>query len=196
MVAWHIVEKYDNMNFIPSTQAFKCKCYPGGLIKNFKDQLCARGNQQLELINFSDTYSPVVQQTTVLLMITLQILIGLKSKHVGVTASFLRSNIVYGENVYVYLPKGFYKYSKTGRKKCLKLKKKFNGLRQSPRAFWKYLIKKLEAWGLQQQEFYMCLFVRENFLCILYVDGIILWERDDDDINFLAMELQELGVDL
>ena len=42
----------------------------------------------------------------------------------------------------------------------------------------------------------MCLFVRENFLCILYVDGIILWERDDDDINFLAMELQELGVDL
>jgi hypothetical protein len=40
-----------------STWAFKCKRYPGGLIKKFKARLCARGDKQLEGTDFFDTYA-------------------------------------------------------------------------------------------------------------------------------------------
>ena len=33
-------------------------------------------------------------------------------------------------------------------------------------------------------------------MCILYVYGIIFWERIDDDIHDLAIKLRYLGVDL
>ncbi len=40
-----------------STWAFKCKRYPDGLIKKLKARFCARGDKQLEGIDFFDTYA-------------------------------------------------------------------------------------------------------------------------------------------
>ena len=40
---------------IPSTWAFKCKRYPDGYIKKFKERFCARGDKQLEGIDFFKT---------------------------------------------------------------------------------------------------------------------------------------------
>ena len=62
--AWEVVDCKDDMNLINSTWAFKCKCYPDGLIKKFKARFCAHGDQQLEGIDFFETYAPVVQWTT------------------------------------------------------------------------------------------------------------------------------------
>ena len=196
MGAWEIVDRADDMNVIDSTWAFKCKRYPDGLIKKFKARFCARGDQQLEGIDFFETYAPVVQWTTVRLMLILEVLLGLKSKQGDVTAAFLHADIPEGENVFVDMPRGFEQYTKSGRKKCLKLKKTLYGLRQSPRAFWKYLTEKLELTGLKQSEFDPCLFVGEEVICIVYVDDLIFWSKQDDDIHDVAMNLRELGVDL
>ncbi|EJK76700.1 hypothetical protein THAOC_01524 [Thalassiosira oceanica] len=54
------------------TWAFKCKRFPDGLIKKFKARFCARGDQQLEGADFFETYAPVVQWTTVRLMLILE----------------------------------------------------------------------------------------------------------------------------
>ncbi len=71
MGAWEVVEREEDMNVIRSTWAFKCKRYPDGLIKKFKARFCARGDMQLEGIDFFETYAPVVQWTTVRLMLIL-----------------------------------------------------------------------------------------------------------------------------
>ncbi len=71
--AWSVIDQLDHC-IIASTWAFKCKCYPDGLIKKFKARFCARGNQQLEGIDFFETYTPVVQWTTIRLMFILEIL--------------------------------------------------------------------------------------------------------------------------
>ncbi len=94
------------------------------------------------------------------------------------------------------MPKGFEQYAKNSRKKVLKLKKTLYGLRQSPRAFWKYLTEKMKACDMHQSKFDPCLFVGEKVMCIVYVDDLIFWERDEDDIHDLAMELRDLGMDL
>jgi hypothetical protein len=120
--AWSVIDR-DNHHVIVSTWAFKCKRYPDGLIKKFKARFCAQGDQQLEGIDFFETYAPVVQWTTIRLMFILEILLGLKSKQGDVKCAFLHADLEPGENVYVEMPLGFTQYLKNGIQKVLKLKK-------------------------------------------------------------------------
>ena len=122
MGAWYIVDQNDSMNFIESTLAFKCNRYSGVSIKSFKDRFCAIGNQQLEGIDLFETYAPVVQFITVLLMLTLEVLLCFKFKQVDVTAAFIHADITKDEKVYIEMSKVFEQFSNNGRKKCLKLK--------------------------------------------------------------------------
>ena len=129
-------------------------------------------------------------------MLILEILLGLKSKQGNVTAAFLHADIPEDEKVYIEMPRGFEQYSKNGKRKRLKLRKTLYGLCQSPRAFWQYLMKKMEQCDLKQYELYPCLFIGEEVICITYVDDLIFWSRNDDDIHNLAIKLRELAVDL
>ncbi len=52
------------------------------------------------------------------------------------------------------------------------------------------------ACGLEQSKFYPCLFDGTKVICVVYVDNIIFWSKDTEDINSSAMQLHELGVDL
>ena len=90
----------------------------------------------MEGIDFFETYAPVVQWTTVRLMLILEVLLGLKSRQCYVTAEFIHTYIPNYEKVYVEIPRIFEQFSNNGRKKCLKLKKTLYGLCQSPCAFW------------------------------------------------------------
>ncbi len=63
MGAWDVVEREDDMNVINRTWAFKCKQFPNGTVKTFKARFCACGYQQLEGIEFFETYAHVVQLT-------------------------------------------------------------------------------------------------------------------------------------
>ena len=93
MKAWEVVEQQDDMNVFRSTWVFKLKRYPDGLIKRFKARFCARSDMQLEGIDFFKTYAPVVQWTTVRLMLMMEVLLGFKSKQGDVTAAFLHANL-------------------------------------------------------------------------------------------------------
>ena len=196
--AWDVKE-YDPEtmpNVIRSTWAFKCKRYPDGLIKKFKARFCARGDMQLEGVDFFETYAPVVQWTTIRLMFILEVLLGLKSKQGDVTCAFLHGALEPGETIYVDMPLGFNSKSKNGKRQVLKLNKTLYGLRQSPRAFWKYITAKLETCGLKQSTFDPCLFVGTDVMCIVYVDDLIFWSRDVANIDRVAMDLCKLGVAL
>ena len=56
------------------------KVLPRWFNENFKAHFCARGEMQLKGIYFFETYAPVVQWTTVRLMLILEVLLGIKSK--------------------------------------------------------------------------------------------------------------------
>ena len=189
MDAWDVVDRTDDMNVIQGTWAFKLKRFPDGLIKKFKARFCARGDQQLEGVDFFETYAPVVQWTTVRLMLVLEVLLKLKSKQGDVTAAFLHADLSENEKVYVEMPLGFRKPGKV-----LKLKKTLYGLRQSPRMFWQYLTKAMEACGMEVSKIDPCLFVGQKVIAISYVDDILFWSTDEGHINDLAVKLREQGL--
>jgi hypothetical protein len=130
--AWEVVDHKNDINVINSTWAFKCKRYPDGLIKKFKARFCACRDQQLEGIDFFETYALVVQWTTIRLMFVLEVLLGLKSLQGNATCAFLHADLKENKKVYVNMPMGFAQYGKNRKKMCLKLKKTLYGLRQSP----------------------------------------------------------------
>jgi hypothetical protein len=184
-----VVDHEDDMNVINSTWAFKCKPYPDGLIKKLKARFCARRDQQLEGIDFFETYALVVQWATIHLMFVLEVLLGLKSLQGNVTCAFLHADLEENEKVYVDMPMGFAQYGKNGKKMCLKLKKTLYGLRQSSRAFWKYITVKLQECGLEQLKFDPCLFIGPDVICVVYANDLIFWSREVLRINQVAMKL-------
>ena len=101
MGAWEMVYWDESMNSINLSRAFRCKCYLDGLIKSFKARFCARGDQQLEGIDFFETYSPVVQWKTLWLMLILEVLLGFKSNQCDVTPASIHVDISRGDKVYV-----------------------------------------------------------------------------------------------
>ena len=190
MGAWEVVKKTAEVNVIRSV-AFKIKRYPDGLIKKFKARFCARGDMQIGGVDSFETYAPVVQWTTVRLMLNLEVLLDLKSKQsdVNVTAAFLHADLEEGENVYVDMPLGFRKEGHV-----LSLRKTLYGLRQSPRAFWKYLTEKMESVGLRQSDFDPCLFIGDTVIAVCFVDDILFWSVDEKDIHKKAIALRHQGV--
>ena len=142
---------------------------------------------QLEGVDLFETYAPVVKWATIRLMFILEVLLGLKSKQGDVTCVFLHADLGHGETVYVNMPLGFNIKSKNSKRQVLKLNKTLYGLRQSPRAFWKYITEKLKKCGLKQSKLDPCLFIGPDVMCIVYVDGLIFWSRDVANIDRVAM---------
>eukprot|EP00956_Cyclotella_meneghiniana_P042975 scaffold249367_cov117-Cyclotella_meneghiniana.AAC.2 len=195
MDAWEVVDPDDStMNVIDSIWAFRLKRFPDGKAKKFKARFCARGDQQLEGIDFFETYAPVVQWTTVRLMLILEVLLELKSKQGDVTCAFLHSELDQEkEKVYVEMPLGFRQ-----KGKVLKLKKTLYELRQSPRAFWQFLTKAMTNVGMTVSKSDPCLFVSERVVARRGLhhrtwsetlqEGLLL-EEEDDAAGYLGVDM-------
>ena len=191
MDAWEVVDRQSWMNVLPSTWAFKCKCFPDGLIKKLKARFCVREDKQLEGIDFFETLAPVVSWMTVRLMLILLLVLGLATRQVDYTAAFLHVPIDEDPDlefmnleerkrtgVFVEMPRGF---AEPG--KVLKLKKSLYGLEQAPRNFFQHLKGKLEKIGFTSSEADPCLFISEKVICIVYVGDTLLFSPRTEYID-------------
>ncbi len=100
--AWTVVPFTNNIiNILPSTWAFKVKCYPDGSVKKFKGRFCAQGNKQIHGVDFFETYSSVVQWTTIQLILVLECILGLCLKQGNITCAFLHASLGEDEAEYI-----------------------------------------------------------------------------------------------
>jgi hypothetical protein len=191
--AWDVV----NISSVPKGQrilkslwTFKRKRSPSGVIKKWKGRLTARGDMQVEGVDFNEVWAPVCSWSTVRMMFTLQMVLGLASSSADVTCAFLHAPID-DEEVYLEMPRGFEQPGK-----CLKLKKSLYGLRQSPRNFFLYLAQRMEECEMRQSMHDPCLFIGDKVIAVCYVDDLLFWAKDPKDITELMVELRKKGLDL
>jgi hypothetical protein len=168
---------------------FRIKRYPDGSLRKLKARFCARGFEQVEGVDFPETFAPVVNWTTVRFLLMMSILLGLSTKQVDHVAAFFQADI--DTTVFVEMPRGF-----AQDKKVLKLKKSLYGLKQSPRNHFKNLSAKLATLGFKSCETDPCLFVSDKCFCLVYVDDTLLFARDSADIEAVVSGLRSLGMDL
>jgi hypothetical protein len=118
--SWEVVERQPWMNILPSTWAFKCKRFPDGMVRKLKARFCCRGDKQIEGVDYFDTFAPVVNWTTVRLMLVLSLILGLSTTQVDYTAAFVHALIDKDPDwdtlteeerktrgVYINMPRGF-----------------------------------------------------------------------------------------
>jgi hypothetical protein len=140
---WELVPCLDYMNVLPSTWAFKCKRFPDGRIKKSKARFCARGDRQKEGVDYFETWSPVVQWTTVQIMLILSSILRLHSVQADITAAFVHADFRLTKKTST---------NTTSRSHVLKLKRALYGLKQAPRHFFNYLAKHLIKHGLRPSQ--------------------------------------------
>jgi hypothetical protein len=89
---------------------------------NFSPFIWPRLLHKIDLgVDFFETYSPVVQWTTIHLMLVLECILGLCSKQGDITCAFPHASLGKDEAVYIEMPQGFRQYDKNGKPKVLKL---------------------------------------------------------------------------
>jgi hypothetical protein len=185
---WESVERPKHQNVLKGTWAFKLKRLPDGTAYRHKARFCARGDLQKEGIDFFETYAPVVQWSTIRLLLSTVLTEGWTTRQVDYTNAFAQAELK--EEVYVEYPRMFAPKS-GGTNRVLHLLKSLYGLRQAPRTFFEKLKSGLEERGWQQSAIDPCLFLKKGMICVVYVDDTIFATADPADLD---LEIKALGI--
>ena len=164
-------------NVLPGTWSLNCKRKHDCTIREFKARYCVRGDiQKILSPKPLNSYSPVVQWSTVRLMLILHYILGLKIQSIDFKNSFAQEDIPSGEPVFIKLPRDF-KSDGGQHDAVLKLNKSLYGQAEAARLWYEKLRN-----GLLERRFVMskvdpCLFMSKTVICVVYVDYCIFWAR-------------------
>jgi hypothetical protein len=185
---WDLVPRQPGMNVLPSTWAFKIKRYPDGSVKKFKARFCARGDRQLEGVDYFETWAPVVQWSTIRIVLIIALKLGYCSAQCDITAAFIHALLPDTEEIYVHQPRGFHHRPDH----VLRLRRSLYGLKQAPRHFFQHLTSRILKQGLTQSRHDPCLFFSSSMIVIVYVDDLLVFAATDALItNFIESMRQE-----
>ena len=112
-------------------------------------------------------------------MLILECLLDLNPKQGDVNCAFLRAHLPEEDTVYVHMPHLFTQYDKKRKARVLKLNRCIYGLKNSPWAFWKFIVGKLGFCGLKEIRLDLCLFIQDTVIVVMYVDNILMWSTED-----------------
>ncbi|VVT58442.1 uncharacterized protein SAPINGB_P006210 [Magnusiomyces paraingens] len=125
---WELVDLPPGRKAINSKWVFKVKRKADGSIERYKARLVCIGFSQVEGIDYTETFAPVVRYETVRIVLAIAAQFGFQVHHMDVETAFLNGDLK--EDIYMRQPKGF--VVKGQESKVCHLKKSLYGLKQAP----------------------------------------------------------------
>ena len=158
---------------IGSKWVYKTKRNPDGSTR-YKLRLVIRGFQQVEGIDYGETYAPISKLTSFRMLMNLAAFYGWAVDHLDVVTAFLNPKID-RDHVYMTLPPGLkWLDPRFSSPTVVLLLNALYGLKQAPRLWYEEINRFLLAIGLQQSATDPNLYIGPGVLLLLYVDDIIL----------------------
>ena len=166
-VTWVAADLPPGRKALTTKWVLKRKLGPQGEITRYKARMVARGFQQVEGFDFTETYSGVVKAAAYRLLFALSAVFNWHCHQMDIATAFLNGDL--DEEVYIYPPAG---YPVPG--KVLRLRKALYGLKQSPRQWYKKLRKWMFDQGWEVSQYDECVFIRRRpfLIATVYVDDI------------------------
>lgn len=186
---WTLVPPPPHVNIICCQWIYKIKRHSDGSIARYKARLVANGNQQYEGMDFTDTFSPIIKQPTIRIVLSLAVHYHWPLRQLDVSNAFLHGII--SDHVYMKQPLG-YKDPLLPNHVC-KLTKALYGLRQAPRTWYAMFSSYLLSLGFVSSKADTSLFILHKAsavtLVLPYVDDIIVTGSDSTFISSLIQSL-------
>ncbi|KAH9678443.1 retrovirus-related pol polyprotein from transposon RE1 [Citrus sinensis] len=129
---WTLVPRTEHHRLVGNKWVFRVKSNTDGSVAKYKARLVAKGFQQIEGVNYFETFSPVVKAATVRVVLSLAVMNQWQIRQVDVNNAFLNGDLI--DEVFMSQPEGFID-SKRPDFVC-KLHKALYGLKQAPRAWF------------------------------------------------------------
>ena len=125
-------------------------------------RLVAKRFSQIPGMDFTDNYSPVVNDVTFRVVVARMLIENLKGKVVVTDDAFLNGDLEH--EIYMKIPEGYDKVinKDVDKEDCLILQKGIFGLVQAARQFWKIIVDKMQEGGFQQSKADPCMLYRED----------------------------------
>ena len=191
---WTLVPRSDATNVLTSRWVFNVKQLPdknGKLCEALKARLVARGFQQIEGIDYSETFAPVIKFTTIRLLLAVA-LFDLELHQMDVITASLNGDL--DEDIYMEQHEGCVDGANPDF--VCKLLKAIYGLKQAHRQ-WHYKIDSflLIELGFKTTRSDPCLYIKREgnsvMIIALYVDDLLLAGSDLDAILSIKGELNK-----
>ena len=172
---WKLTPLPSNRTPISSKWVFKIKTNADGTIDKYKARLVARGFPQVQGIDYTETFSPVVKLNSIKVLLALATQYNFEIHQLDVKTTFLNGNL--DEEIYMSLPDGL--PTPSNPQLVCKLAKSLYGLKQSSRAWYQRLDSYLLLQGYTRLESDADIYIkRENdqgfIILIVYVDDCIV----------------------
>lgn len=179
-----------NKRVIKSTWAFRLKRSPDGTPTKYKARFCVRGDMEIKGVDYFESYSPVVQWSTVRLLLIMSIVHGMHTRQVDYVNAFAQAPLPQNEECYIEMPQGFHD---DGEDTVLMLKKTLYGKSDSPLRFFNLLKDTLEKHGFKQlMDIDACLFVHEKIICLTYVDDCLWFSLDEKCMDDMIEDIDKV----
>jgi histone deacetylase 1/2 len=128
---WILVKPPPGRKPIGCKWVFKIKQNADGTISRYKGRLCAKGYAQIESIDFTDTFAPVIHLETLRALLAFAAKNNLIVCQLDVSTAYLHADVE--EEIYMEQPPGFEEYDENGEPLVCLLKKSIYGLKQAGR---------------------------------------------------------------
>ncbi|PNX95813.1 retrovirus-related Pol polyprotein from transposon TNT 1-94 [Trifolium pratense] len=187
---WKIVDLPAGVKPIGSKWVYKIKRKADGSIDRYKARLVAKGYNQIEGIDYFETFSPVAKMTTIRTVLAIASIQRWHVHQLDVDNAFLHGDL--DEDVYMKIPQGLEGIQPN---KTCKLIKSLYGLKQASRQWYAKLSHFLTTIGYTQMPSDPTLFTKSNqseFTSLLvYVDDIVLAGNCLAEIQVTKSKLHE-----
>ncbi|KAL2241232.1 UNVERIFIED_CONTAM: Retrovirus-related Pol polyprotein from transposon RE1 [Sesamum indicum] len=169
---WEVTTLPSDKRAIGCKWVYKVKLKPDGSVDKYKARLVAKGYNQIEGIDYLESFSPVAKAVTVRLFLAIASSFGWALHQIDINNAFLHGYL--NEDIYMLPPDG---YSVPQGQVC-KLKRSLYGLKQASRQWNHEFTTKLLAYGFVQSHNDHCLFSKsiesEVIFLLVYVDDVLI----------------------
>ena len=190
---WQLAKLPQDRNAIGGKWVYARKLDKDGEVDRFKARYVARGFNQVQGVDYTETFSPTVSITTVRALAQIAVNHDWTIRHLDVKTAYLNAPI--DCQIYVEQPEGYQQCDADGEKLYCKLKKSLYGLKQSGRLWNHTLNEFLEEIGLERSKVDHCLYTKnsdnnEHVRLIVFVDDVVL-AGDNESVMCIKEKLEQ-----